>query len=380
MKSIFLIASLLLAFTINSQSTIDKTIMSGGIPRSYKLYIPAMYDGTSSVALVLNLHGRGSNNLQQMFYGDFRTIADTANFIIVHPQGTYESSLSANYWNAYFGGAVNDINFLAEMIDTISTHYNIDINRVHSTGMSNGGYMSLALAAGLNDKIASVASVTGSMTHTFPSSTVNTKSISVMQIHGTADSTVQYGGNRSSKSIQDVLNYWVSFNNTTSTPTIDSIPNTNTTDSSTAIRYTYGSGTDNTEVIHYKIIGGEHTWPNSAFITGVTNKDFDASKVIWAFFNKHQKVNTVGVKEIEKLNFVSLVNDIDNNRLILKNVLPNSKLDYVIYDMSGKIIERNQLVNEMNEVETQSFNSGMYVIRVIEVNSSRINSFKFVVK
>ncbi|MGK0436489.1 MAG: poly(3-hydroxybutyrate) depolymerase, partial [Flavobacteriales bacterium] len=59
MKSIFLIASLLLAFTINSQSTIDKTIMSGGIPRSYKLYIPAMYDGTSSVALVLNLHGRG---------------------------------------------------------------------------------------------------------------------------------------------------------------------------------------------------------------------------------------------------------------------------------------------------------------------------------
>jgi hypothetical protein len=91
-------------------------------------------------------------------------------------------------------------------------------------------------------------------------------------------------------------------------------------------------------------------------------------------------VNTVGVKEIEKLNFVSLVNDIDNNRLILKNVLPNSKLDYVIYDMSGKIIERNQLVNEMNEVETQSFNSGMYVIRVIEVNSSRINSFKFVVK
>ena len=329
--------------------------MSGGISRSYKLYIPAMYDGTSSVALVLNLHGRGSNNLQQMFYGDFRTIADTANFIIVHPQGTYESSLSANYWNAYFGGAVNDINFLAEMIDTISTHYNIDINRVHSTGMSNGGYMSLALAAGLNDKIASVAS-------------------------GTADSTVQYGGNRSSKSIQDVLNYWVSFNNTTSTPTIDSIPNTNTTDSSTAIRYTYGSGTDNTEVIHYKIIGGEHTWPNSAFITGVTNKDFDASKVIWAFFNKHQKVNTVGVKEIEKLNFVSLVNDIDNNRLILKNVLPNSKLDYVIYDMSGKIIERNQLVNEMNEVETQSFNSGMYVIRVIEVNSSRINSFKFVVK
>ena len=380
MKSIFLIASLLLAFTINSQSNIDKTMMSGGISRSYKLYIPAMYNGTSSVALVLNLHGLGSNSQQQMFYGDFRTIADTANFIIVHPQGTYESSLAANYWNAYFGRAVNDIDFLAEMIDTISAHYNIDINRVHSTGMSNGGYMSLALAAGLNDKIASVASVTGSMTHIFPSSTVNTKPISVMQIHGTADSTVKYGGDGNSKSIQNVLNYWISHNNTNSTPVIDSIPNTCITDNSTAIRYIYGSGTDNTKVIHYKIIGGEHTWPNSAFTTGVTNRDFDASKVIWAFFNKHQKVNTVGVKEIEKPNLVSFVNDINNNRLTLKNVLPNSKLEYVIYDMNGKKIGGNQLVNEMTVVETQYFNSGMYVIRVKEVNSVRFNSFKFVVR
>ena len=54
------------------------------------------------VALVLNLHGLGSNSWQQMFYGDFRPIADTANFIIVHPQGTFESTtFMANYWNAF---------------------------------------------------------------------------------------------------------------------------------------------------------------------------------------------------------------------------------------------------------------------------------------
>ena len=380
MKLLVLIVSLLLVMNVNSQTIVDKTIISGGISRSYKLYVPAMYDGTSPVALVLNLHGLGSNSLQQLIYGDFRAIADTANFIIVLPQGTYETTLAATYWNAYFGGSVNDINFLSEMIDTISTHYNIDVNRIHSTGMSNGGYMSFALAAGLHDKIASIASVTGSMLVGFPATPVNTKPISILQIHGTVDSTVKYAGDANSKSIHNVLNYWISYNNTSSTPVIDSLPNINTTDNSTAIRYTYGGGTDNTEVIHYKVVGGEHTWPNSAVTIGVTNKDFDASQVIWAFFNKHQKVNTVGVKEIKKPNLVSIINDMNNSRLTMKNSVPNSKLEYIIFDMNGKKVGGNQLFNELAVIKTQTFNSGMYVIRVNEVNTSKHSSYKFVVR
>jgi polyhydroxybutyrate depolymerase len=161
---------------------------------------------------------------------------------------------------------------------------------------------------------------------------------------------------------------------------IDSLPNINTTDNSTAIRYTYGGGTDNTEVIHYKVIGGEHTWPNSALTIGITNKDFDASQVIWTFFNKHQKVNTVGVKEIEKPNLVSIINDMNNSRLTMKNSVPNSKLEYIIFDMNGKKVGGNQLLNELTVIETQTFNSGMYVIRVNEVNTSRHSSYKFVVR
>lgn len=380
MKSLLLIATLMVAFTINSQSTIDKNIQSGGITRSYKLYIPASYTGSSSVALVLNMHGLGSTSQQQMFYGDFRAIADTANFIIAHPQGTVETTtLGRTYWNAYFGGAVDDISFLSELIDTISSNYNIDINRIHSTGMSNGGYMSLAIAAGLHDKIASVASVTGSMTQTFPVSAINQYPISVMQIHGTADSTVKYVGDTASQSIQNVLNYWLLHNNITSSPVVDSLPDINTTDNSTAIKYTYSGGTDNTEVIHYKVIDGAHTWPNALISIGVTNRDFDASREIWKFFNRNRKVNTVGVNEIEKAELVSFFNDYINSRLNVTN-LSKANLEYSIVDISGKKIGGDQLINKTNYIETQSFNSGIYILRIKEINSNRFSSYKFVVR
>lgn len=381
MKTVLLALSLLLSFPFLSQQTIDKTIISGGITRDYKLYIPASYSSTAAVPLVINLHGLGSDNFQQMFYGDFRPIADTANFIIVHPQGTYESTtLMANYWNAYFGGTVDDMSFLSELIDTISSNYNIDVNRIHSTGMSNGGFMSLALAAGLHDKIASVASITGSMSQLFPVTPNNNYPISVLQIQGTSDSTVKYAGDANTQSIASVLNYWISHNNTSTTPVIDSVPDINTTDNCTAIKYTYGGGTNNTEVIHYKIVGGEHTWPGSAFRIGITNQDINASKVAWDFFNKHQKVNTVGVSEIEKEILVSFNNDMANSKLVLQSKELNPNLNYVIYDINGKKIEGNQFTDSKTSIDTQSYKAGMYVIRVSNSNSSQVNSFKFVVK
>ena len=75
-----------------SQQTINASITHGGMQRDYILYVPANYTGTSSVPLVFNFHGYGSNATDQMDYGDFRSVADTAGFILVHPMGTLDSS------------------------------------------------------------------------------------------------------------------------------------------------------------------------------------------------------------------------------------------------------------------------------------------------
>ncbi|MBK6993805.1 MAG: hypothetical protein IPH31_02355 [Lewinellaceae bacterium] len=88
MRILYTLFCLLLVTTASSQTTISGTIQSGGLTREYMLYIPAAYTGNTAVPLVFNLHGYTSNNEAQAFYGDFRPIADTANFLIVLPNGT----------------------------------------------------------------------------------------------------------------------------------------------------------------------------------------------------------------------------------------------------------------------------------------------------
>ena len=71
------------------------------------------------------------------------------------------------HWNVggwTLGSTIDDVGFTEALLTKISTAYTIDLQRVYSTGMSNGGYMSFLLACQLSDKIAAIASVTGSMT------------------------------------------------------------------------------------------------------------------------------------------------------------------------------------------------------------------------
>jgi polyhydroxybutyrate depolymerase len=61
-----------------AQQTIDYTITHDGLQREYILYVPASYTGDEAVPLLFNFHALGSNAQQQMVYGDFRPIADSA--------------------------------------------------------------------------------------------------------------------------------------------------------------------------------------------------------------------------------------------------------------------------------------------------------------
>ena len=164
MKDLFTsVFAFLLVQTAWSQ-TLLKSIVHDGIQRDYRIYVPSIYDGSMEVPVVFNIHGYGSNAFQQEAYGDFRPIADTANFILVAPDGTLDNSGTA-FWNA-FGSpteTVDDVGFISALIDTLAEDYSINLNRVYSTGMSNGGFMSYKLACGLSSRIAAIASVTGAM-------------------------------------------------------------------------------------------------------------------------------------------------------------------------------------------------------------------------
>jgi len=169
-KSIYLSCVVITMFflvicCVDAQQTINASINHDNLERSYIIYIPESYTGDDPVPVVLNFHGYTSNAQDQMGYGDFRTVADQENFLVVHPQGTIDPSSGQTFWNAqWFLDGVDDIGFVSALIDSLAGEYNIDLSRVYSTGMSNGGFLSHTLACELSDKIAAIASVTGSMT------------------------------------------------------------------------------------------------------------------------------------------------------------------------------------------------------------------------
>lgn len=299
-KFLFLLSfSFLFQLTLFSQTTVSGSFMYQSISRTYRIYIPAIYNASVAVPLVLNLHGYGSNNTQQEAYGEFRPIADTANFIIVHPNGTLDQNLQ-RFWNAFDASPIDDVGFLSALIDTVSANYNIDQNRIYSTGMSNGGFMSYDLAYMLSHRIAAVASVTGGMIYSHLAACNPIHPTPIMQIHGTADATVAYSGDAYIEPVDSLVKFWVDFNNCNPNPVITNVPDVNTSDGCTAVHYVYSGGDSSTTVEFYKILGGGHSWPGAIININITNMDFNASKEIWRFFSQY-KLNelTTGIDQHE---------------------------------------------------------------------------------
>jgi polyhydroxybutyrate depolymerase len=372
MKTTFL--ALLLFFVSNcfSQQTITDTIIHGGLNRSYILYVPASYNGSNETPLVLNFHGYTSNSTEQMYYGDFRAIADTANFILVHPMGTLDGS-NQPYWNSGWGGAVDDIGFTNALIDSLSAQYNINQSRVYSTGMSNGGFMSYTLACSLSNRIAAIASVTGTM-NTNQSLTCSPQHpVPVMEIHGTADGTVPYNGTTGMSSVANTLDYWVGFNQTNSSPVFTNVPNISTTDGCTAEHYVYENGTNGVEVEHYKIINGGHTWPGAPVLVGTTNYDFNASEKIWQFFAQYDiygKITPTAITEKSLSNVAIYPNPVSNQLTIENNEVVES---VTILDLTGKVL-MNKTTNTKT-IEVSNLSIGIYFLKIKTKNSELVKKF-----
>ncbi len=377
MKKQLLIIFTFCAISLVSQTTLVDSIFSGGIYRSYRLYIPAVYTGSSARPLIINMHGYTSNALQQQFYSNFEPIADTANFLMVYPNGTYSGA--NRYWNAGLGPTgADDLGFLSHLIDSLKAQYNIDLNCVYSTGMSMGGFMSHTLACELSNRITAIASVTGSIFITqYGTNCHPTRPVPVMQIHGTADGTVPYIGNSTMLPIDSVVNYWVTKNNCSLIPTTMAVPNINLTDGCTADHFVYSGGTLGSTVEHYRVNGGAHTWPGAPFTIGVTNQDFSASKEIWRFFRPFKLNMLTSINEVDKqnLNF-SLFPNPTNNQLQFKYDGYNQQFVSIeIIDICGKFVLNK--IYDSNVIDVSKLNAGLYFITISE-NGKQIAKQKFV--
>jgi len=282
MKKLIIIFFCLFSISI-AQETLNESIVHDDLVRDYIIHIPSSYDNKISIPLVLCFHGYGGT-ASGISYTNFNDVSDTANFIVVYPQGTLLKRKS--HWNV--GGwtldsKIDDVGFISSLLDSLSERYNINQSRIYSTGMSNGGYMSFLLACQLSDRIAAIASVTGSMTPQTHNLCNPQRPIPVLQIHGTKDQKVPYEGNRKwSLSINKVLEYWINHNNCDISPFEMAFPDINNADGSNVHRLSWLNGDNSVVTDHIIVNGGGHDW------FGVWgNMDINSTAEIWKFFSQY---------------------------------------------------------------------------------------------
>ena len=306
---ITIVMTINLSISIYSQEFDQVNFIHDGIDREYLVYIPNEYDASISIPLVLNFHGFGGTAYDHYKYtSDMTSLADTANFLLVYPQGAAGSD-GYSHWNIADENSksdIDDLGFTSAMIDDLIQTYNVDTLRIYATGFSNGAAFTYDLACRLSQRIAAIAPVGENMTQVSYDECEATKPTGIISFHGTADESRPYDGIEGyNLSYEQINSFWTTLNETETEPTIAEI-NTNTEDGSSVELYTWEKGRNCSTVEHYKIINGGHSWPNpNAESWGKgddVNRDIDTNVLIWNYVSEYDLYGIIGCEERATVN------------------------------------------------------------------------------
>lgn len=363
--------ALLITFFITAQTFsaayLTRSFSYGGVTRQYLLYVPAAYDGSTAYPFVMALHGLGDN--MNNFKGiNMNAVADTAHFILAIPQALVDPVFTqSTAWNSgagQFGVSLNanvdDVGFLNALIDTVSANYNVDQTRVYSTGFSMGGFMSNRLACELNNRIAAIASISGTIGSVITCQPA--RAIPVAHFHGTADATINYTGNPFGNDPEALVSYWMNHDHCDTTPvSIDTFPNI-ANDGKIVVHYKYTGGSYSTRVEFFKVIGGAHEW------LGPVGNDINYAVEIWRFFRDFQwTAQTNGIPD--ETGSSDAVNIYPNPSSDYLNVVLNNfnakQAELMLYDITGEKVFSifTENTNGNISIPLSNLSAGVYVLK-----------------
>jgi polyhydroxybutyrate depolymerase len=271
--------------TPNPGSIEHGKISVGRLVHAYRLFRPQKLDAQNPTALVVLLHGCGSSGDEFASVTRFDEQAAAAGIVAVYPDGLANFGPGFNHcWNEYLDPTLaDDFTFLSQLIDQLTKDLPIDKNRIFVAGLQSGGHMAYTLACAIPERIAAIASVSGGMplderkASMRCSDNKRAKPVSVMEMHGTADSFAPYdgGGVINAPPTPDVIKYWATVNGCSGDPSVNEKGITKTT------LWKHCSGTS---VVRLDTVtGGHNTWFGSTLdpVPGEPN----ASAAVWDFFN-----------------------------------------------------------------------------------------------
>jgi len=239
----------------------QRYLISGGVVRSYLLTVPDGYDPHHRYPLILNFHGHGSNAIQQSLYTQMDEKARTRGYVVATPDGV------DNQFD-YTEPSV-DFTYTQDLVRYLDAILCISPTKRFSTGMSNGGAMSGAVACLPELHLRAIAGVTAMVP-----ACANGTTMPVLYFHGNADPVVSYAV------AGPVIASWAARDGCDATPVETRIE--------PDIQKRTFTGCDAGEsATLYTVEGGGHTWPDGIIDLpqfGNTTRTIDATDLILDFF------------------------------------------------------------------------------------------------
>jgi len=351
----------------------NKTMLFGGLNRSYRIYVSPNYSASDPASIVMTLHGMGDNMTNFSTLG-FNLIADTANIIVLVPQAVSDV-YAGTAWNSgagtmgyYPNASVNDIGYLNALIDTTIANYSVDPQSVYLCGFSMGGFMTQRMAIQSNSRFAAFASMSGTkgaaITNFAPGRT-----IPIAHFHGTSDSTVFFTNNEYGIDADSLVTLWVNSNGCDPEPDTTHFANTISGDGITVDMYRYTGATTDAEVRFYVMNGAGHT------VLYEPANDLTEIYEIWMFFRQHRWLSAGLDRSVAPAVEVQFFPNPATGYITL---LSNGAGSIEIFDVTGKLVQRSVLTEASQIIDIRGLQTGVYFLQA--VSGDQVSTQKLVVR
>lgn len=324
------------AFSFSSQA--QENIQVGGVTRSMIVYAPSGL--AQNRPLVISLHGAGQGADYQRNQAKWESCADTAKFVVVYP-----TAINLR-WDI---GGTSDINFINAIIESMSTRYKINKNRVYVTGFSMGGMMSYHVANNMANKVAAIGPVSG---YLFSNVANSARPMPIIHVHGTADDVVFYNASGNQQGVAAMLQKWRTWNKCTSSSVKTDPYPSNKPNSCAAMEY-WGT-CDKSAVALLSIEGKGHWHSNDANCVISTLE-------IWNFMKKYSLGTvTTDLEESADIKTTQVSpNPFTSEGLHIKSV---GDFHYRIIDMKGVLVEEGNANSD--KAVGAMLDQGLYMLSV----------------
>ncbi len=292
----------------------EDTIVVDGRTRTYLVHD---FSQGAPAPLVILLHGGGGNGASMVGMTQFDVIARRQHLVAVYPDGTGGTGRNLLLtWNATHCCAyamrnhVRDVGFISALIDRLVASGHVDRSRVYVTGMSNGAMMTHVIGRELSKKVAAIATVVGTLWGDEPPPAAPVPALIIV---GQVDHTVPGAGgpinlavangksgglrgrllrrrmrknppaDRDAAPAVEQAEYWSNA---------DGCSGRTVKQTSAARHVTYTGCHGGDDVEYYVVTGNGHAWPGGRPGREAANppvQDFNASEVIWRFFQMHRR-------------------------------------------------------------------------------------------